>query len=273
MITIPSASYSNPKPDSLLETIPSTVVDSQVNTNFNPTASLQIQADGKPVFSFPSPPKQLETPIFSPDTGRPVYISIRRRRRKGNCRLVLAEDSFETAIARTTYKWGPGRNPIVRMGRDDDLDADEFEMVRKSQFGRTVGFKARRWGRFQWRYGSKSERAQYAADNLLILEKVGGDGVERVKVAHLVRNHALRTPGTKHLAAGNGGRLQMHLVGEKGHEIIDEVTVVVTCLVMLKKEIDRLRTIQIASMFFWGGTPAVGCAMDSFAGAKSCVNS
>jgi hypothetical protein len=269
MVPIPSTSYSNSKPDSLLETIPSTVVDFHVNTNFNPTTSLQIQAAGKRVISFPSPPKQLETPIFSPDTGRPVYISIRPRRRKGNCRLVLAEDSFETAVARTTYKWGPSQNPIVRIGRDDDLDADEFEMVRKSLLCRTVDFKTRRWGKFQWRYGSKSERAQYAADNLLILEKVGGDGVEKVRVAQLVRNGVLRTPGTNYLAAGNGGRLQMDLVGEKGHELVDEVTVVVTCLVMLKKEIDRLRAIQIASMSTGGGSPALGCAMDSFARVKS----
>jgi len=35
--------------------------------------------------------------------------------------------------------------------------------------------------------------------------------------------------------------------GETG-QLVDEVTVVVTCLVMLKKEIDRLRAIQIMIM-------------------------
>jgi hypothetical protein len=253
MVPISSSSYNNSKTDSLLDTASSTAVESQINTNFNPTASLQIQAAGKHAISFPSPPKQLETPIFSTTTGRPVYISIRPRRRKGNCRLVLAEDSFEEAVARTTYKFGPGRNPIVRIGRDDDLEADEFEMVGKSLFNRTIGFESRRWGTFEWRYGSKAERAQYAADNLLILEKVGV-GKGRVRVAQLVRNDVLRTPGTKYMAAGNGGRLQMELVGEKGHEIIDEVVVVVTCLVMLKKEIDRLRAIQIAAMSGHGGS-------------------
>ncbi len=166
---------------------------------------------------------------------------------------MLADDSSETAVARTTYKFGPGRNPTVRIGRDDDLDADVFEMVGKSLFTRTVGFETRRWGRFEWRYGSRSERAQHAADNLLILERVGV-GEERVRVAQLVRNDVLRTPGTKHMAAGNGGRLQMDLVGEKGHEIVDEVVVVVTCLVMLKKEIDRLRAMQIAAMSAHGGS-------------------
>lgn len=168
---------------------------------------------------------------------------------------MLAEDSFETAVARTTYRFGPGRNPIVRIGRDDDLGADEFEMVPKSLLTRTVGFETGRWGRFEWRYGNRVERGQHGADNLLILEKVGvGAGVGRVRVAQLVRNDVLRTPGTKYSAAGNGGRLQMDLVGDKGHEVVDEVVVVVTCLVMLKKEIDRLRAIQIAAMSAGAGS-------------------
>jgi hypothetical protein len=219
--------------------------------SFNPHTSLQIQAQGKPCLSLPLPPKQLEIPIFSPTTGRPVYISIRPRRRHGNCRLVLAEDPEEAAIARTTYRWGPGRNPIVRIGDDGDLEAEEFEMVGKSWLGRTVGFECR-WGRFEWRYGNREERARYAADNLLILEKIV-EGGERVRVAQLVRNDELRTAGTKWAAAGNGGRLQMDLTDSKGREEVDEVIVVVTCLVMLKKEIDRLRVIQAAMMSGGGG--------------------
>jgi hypothetical protein len=166
---------------------------------------------------------------------------------------VLAEDDLETAIARTTYKFGPGRNPVVRIGRDDDLGAEEFETVGKGLLSRAVGFETRRWGRFEWGYGGRRERARWAADNLLILEKVGvgvgADGREgRVRVAQLVRNGELRTAGTGYMTAGNGGRLQMDLRGEKGEEIVPEAVVVVTCLVMLKKEIDRLRGFQIAAM-------------------------
>lgn len=118
-------------------------------------------------------------------------------------------------------------------------------MVGVSLFNRTVGFETRRWGRFEWRYGNKRERAQYSAVNLLILEKVEVGGGRRVRVAQLVRNNDLRTPGTKRCTGGNGGRLQMDLGGEKGQQIIEEVVVVVTCLVMLKKEIDILFPIQI----------------------------
>jgi hypothetical protein len=252
-----SSTYAVTESSSITKTVSqdsssSTIAGALLNYNqlFNPTTCLQIRAHGKPVLSFPLPSNELEIPIFSTETGRPVYISIRPTRRKGLCRLVLAEDSFETAIARTTYRFGPGpgRNPVVRIGRDDDLSADEFEMVGKNLLTRTVGFETRKWGRFEWRYGNKEERRKYRADNLLVLEKIMGNGEYRIRVAQLVRNDDSRTPGTKRAAAGNGGRLQMNLRGEAEEELLDEVVVVATCLVMLKKEIDRLRAIQIMAI-------------------------
>jgi hypothetical protein len=223
--------------------------------NFNPTSSLQIQAHGKTPLSFPTPGKQLEIPIFSPETGRPVYLSIKPSRRKGSCRLVSAEDLSETSISRTTYHFGPTKCPEVRIGADDDLDADVFPIATKSVFTRATVFESRKWGKFEWRYARKGERAVAGEDinNLLVLEKIvlserGRE--ERIRVAQLVRSEETRTPGTKAMFAGNGGRLEMALgkgEGEKG-VWIDEVTVVSTCLVMLKKEIDRLRTVQIMVM-------------------------
>jgi hypothetical protein len=99
---------------------------------FNATTSLQIQSIGKSPISIPSPAKQLEIPIFSLESGRPVYLSIRPSRSKGSCRLVYAEHETETPIARTTYWFGLGRSPQVRVGRDDDLDADCFNVVGKA---------------------------------------------------------------------------------------------------------------------------------------------
>jgi hypothetical protein len=163
---------------------------------------------------------------------------------------VDAEDETETSIANTTYFFGPGRNPQIRIGRDDDVDADVFEMSGKSLLTRTICFVSRKWGRFEWRYCSKKERGEVGENinSLLVLEKItgvpGGPREDRVRVAQLIRCEETRTPGTKASYAGNGGRLEMCLVGEEG-SIADEITVVVTCLVMMKKEIDRLRTVQI----------------------------
>jgi hypothetical protein len=177
-----------------------------------------------------------------------VYLSIRPVRRSGSCRLVDAEDETETSIASTTYFFGPGRNPQIRIGRDDDVDADVFEMCGKSLLTRTVYFVSRKWGRFEWRYCQKKERGQVGENinSLLVLEKiVGAPGKreERIRVAQMIRSEEMRTPGTKASYAGNGGRLEMCLANEEGN-IIEETTVVVTCLVMMKKEIDRLRSVQ-----------------------------
>lgn len=148
----------------------------------------------------------------------------------------------------------------MKIGRDDDVTADVFEINGKSLLTRTTCLESRKWGKFEWRYAGKSERSliepEAKVNNLLVLEKVviGESGKEeRIKVAQLVRSEGTRTPGTKASYAGNGGSLEMCLRDEDGRELVDEVTVAMTCLVMLKKEIDRLRGTQIAVMNQGGG--------------------
>jgi hypothetical protein len=221
---------------------------------FVATSSLQIQAQGKPVCGIPLPLKEQEIPIFSITSSRPVYISIRPQRRWGNCFLVDAEDDSQTAIARTTYWFGPGRYPLVRIGKDEVEEADEFQMIGTRMFSRSVGFECK-WGRFEWRYAGRTEKAVVGGGvhSLLVLDKVSlrrEGGKERVRVAQFKRGEGTRTPGSQHCSAGNGGRLEMCLRseaedGEEGEMLVDEITVVMTCMVMMKKEVDRLRAIQM----------------------------
>lgn len=204
--------------------------------------------------SLPIPPKTLETPIFTVGpTGRcevPVYISIRPLRTKGHCDLIRAEDETRTPIATTRYRLGPSADPVVEIL---DYAAGRTEFTMETRWtSRTLAFGFGR-RRFEWRYGGRKERKRVAeargegCDNLLILEWVMGD--ERRQVARLVRGEETRTPGTKKSNAGNGGRLELSLEGEwlsgDGMEGrgsgISEAVVVVTVLVMLKKEIDRMR--------------------------------
>jgi hypothetical protein len=117
-------------------------------------------------------------------------------------------------------------------------------MTGKNYITRTVCFESEKWGKFEWRYCGKKERNRAGENisNLLVLEKIVGiseQGDEKRQVAQLVRGEFTRTPGTKFWHSGNGGRLEMRLVDDLGATLIDEVTVVVTCLVMLKKELDR----------------------------------
>ncbi|KFZ05901.1 hypothetical protein V501_07914 [Pseudogymnoascus sp. VKM F-4519 (FW-2642)] len=221
---------------------------------FTPTSCLQIQTSGHSMVSLPIPPKTLETPIFTVGaTGRcevPVYISIRPLRTKGHCDLVRADDETRTPIATTRYRLGPSADPVVEI-LDDATGRSEFTMeTRWTSRTLAFGFGGQR---FEWRYGGRKERKRVAeargegCDNLLILERVMGD--ERRQVARLVRGEETRTPGTKKSNAGNGGRLELSLEGEwssgdgvdKGGSGISEAVVVVTVLVMLKKEIDRMR--------------------------------
>ncbi|KAK3900232.1 hypothetical protein C8A05DRAFT_45882 [Staphylotrichum tortipilum] len=126
--------------------------------------------------------------------------------------------------------------------------------------------------------------------NLLVLERVvrvatarnapggssRGDEEVRTVVARFVRGPVYRTPGSGGSSAGNGGRLVVDLgrlvggqgqggegdeegdgegVSEKGDDReMAVVMVVVTCLVMLKREVDRRRAQQIAIAAGAGGS-------------------
>jgi hypothetical protein len=152
--------------------------------------------------------------------------------------LVDAESEDEKVLANTTYHWGPGKNPVVRIGEGENVE--EFEIVGKSMISRSVVFSCK-LGTFEWRYAGKKEKAE-GVNNLLVLERIDDDGA-RVRVAQLVRSEETRSPGSTSSSAGNGGRLEMCLDDGEG-KVVDEPMVVCTCLVMLKKEIDRRRAMQ-----------------------------
>jgi hypothetical protein len=85
---------------------------------------------------------------------------------------------------------------------------------------------------------------------------VGGKTEEVCQtVGMLVRSEETRTPGSKASSAGNGGRLMLDLKmwerdGEDGKKEREMVVVlaVTSVMVMLKKEVDRRRAMQIGIM-------------------------
>ncbi|KAH6663369.1 hypothetical protein B0J14DRAFT_609318 [Halenospora varia] len=160
---------------------------------------------------------------------------------------------------------------------------DQFDVKSHSLFSRTMEFTSRRYGMFRWRYAGRSERLAaeivgpegHEISSLLILEKIIAPSPlhptskeRRIPIARLIRGFGLRTEGTGRTWAGNGGVLELNLrpdvdiedengwdnggVGES-EELLDEESVVSTCLVMLKKEVDRLRAAQICAMSAGGG--------------------
>ncbi|GAW23670.1 hypothetical protein ANO14919_132450 [Xylariales sp. No.14919] len=261
------------------------------DTIFTPTKQLQIQTPGKSILSAPTPARPDPIPIFeltpSGHLDRPLYLSVRPERSSGSCFLTHGDDETQAPLTTTTYRFGPGRRPVVVLGdparnpaigtgvqggegsQPDEPEGQGFEIAGRSVFSRAVRFGVPGLGAFGWRYGNASERAAAAADSLLVCEvflpaehhkaRIGarlgfgkhgeeskGKDVPR-RVAQLVRNETLRSPGSTRSSAGNGGRLVLDLsvFDEKLRERA-EWLVVTTAVTMLKREVDRRRAQQIA---------------------------
>jgi hypothetical protein len=223
------------------------------------------------------PPKPVPIPILSisPEDGsssasqeEPRFTSVRPQRGSGSCYLV----SGETVLSTTTYRFGPGKPPVVSLflpAQHHDTDGegsqppepwDTFLVQSTSLVSRSQRIRNTRLGTFEWRYASRGERKVLNANSLLVCERVvrvavaGGMKEEEVRrpVAMLVRSDETRSPGSSASSAGNGGRLLVDLgawdEADKTEREMVVVMVVTTALVMLKKEVDRRRAAQIAIM-------------------------
>jgi hypothetical protein len=91
------------------------------DSDFVPTLHLQVQTPGKALLGLPAPPRPDPIPILAvdPATGElgatPVFVSLRPARGSGNCYLVRGDDAAETPVCTTTYRFGPGRPPVMRL--------------------------------------------------------------------------------------------------------------------------------------------------------------
>ena len=189
--------------------------------DFRPTVHLQIETPGKPLFSFPIPTRPDPIPVFElsggdgygPDAvvdarAAPLFLSLRATRGSGNCTLVRGDDPDRTPLCTTTYRWGPGRSPVVQLVRGHldgasplALDASPSSSSSLS-VGDTLGEHApggpsfeinavspllsraqklkTPHGEFAWRYAGRKERAALSARNptaapvssLLVCERV-----------------------------------------------------------------------------------------------------
>lgn len=235
---------------------------------FYPTKSFQLEAVGQPLIAFPFAMRPIPLPVFEVTSdgsvGNLVYESLRKTRHSGSCVLVRADGS-ESPVCSTTYRFGPGRPP--RMVLHDMQDREEFEVNNKSLASRSQIIRTH-LGTFEWRYSSRKERKAENADSLLVLEKItkvalagGGSEERRKKIAQFVRNPQYRTQGSSASAAGNGGRLMTDFrdwSDSKGEAQELEILVIASCIVMLKKELDRRRahqTIIVMGATGGGGGP------------------
>ncbi|KAK1245365.1 hypothetical protein MKX08_004994 [Trichoderma sp. CBMAI-0020] len=234
---------------------------SRPTPTFHCTKALQIEARGHPLLAFPHSPRRTPIPIYNVDLSTGIatdlaYQSLRPIRGSGNSNLIRAGDSENDPICRTTYRFGPGKPPKLELCGLMAYE-EEFEVVNKGFTTRAQVFRTH-LGTFQWRYAGREERKAAGADNLMVLDRIvkvalegGKQDEKRIPVARLVRNAEVRSKETKITTAGNGGRLMMNLMeweGTKGDAEQMEVLVVASCLVMLKKEVDRRRVHQAIAM-------------------------
>jgi len=218
--------------------------------SFQPSHVFRLDAQGVGLLRLPLPPRQLEIPIYGAD-GSLVYMSRRSKRCSGDC--VLSHPQLGDLLS-TTFYFGPSRDPVIRFLQSTDGYQEGYHNDKKHPDATSVAVSGR-WssrttsfttpdGRaFKWSYAKRRD-SNGRRVNLIILRRKQDHGNGKI-LAQLVRSDETRTPGSSRSTAGNGGVL---LVDQEAWKLLDEALIIATCLIMLKKEIDRRRTVQMAVM-------------------------
>ncbi|KAK2759208.1 hypothetical protein FQN52_000467 [Onygenales sp. PD_12] len=203
---------------------------------FTPDHSLFINARGKALIRLPTPSSELEILIHRPDASL-AYVSTRKKRCSGSATLSSPERGD---LLFTEYFFGPNRDPIIHHINGPDEKAISGIQVTGKWTSRTTSFSTLDGSMFEWSYVKEAD-GDGKKVQLVVLERV--DVAGRRRVAQLVRNERTRPPKTSKSTAGNGGEL---VFDADAKEVVGEELVVATCLLMLKKEIDRRRALQFA---------------------------
>ncbi|KXG49539.1 uncharacterized protein PGRI_071200 [Penicillium griseofulvum] len=208
--------------------------------SFYPSRFLTIDAQGIGAIRLPLPSRQTEIVIYNQDNTE-AYVSTRDKPSSGNATLSHPKRG---SLIRTEYFFGPSRDPVMHLlhsGIPEEVIATGKWTSRTTRFSMPGGKQ------FEWEY-AKEKRADGQKVNLIVFRAVEEKGMKKTiegRIAQLVRGEDSRTPGTSRSSAGNGGELQIDTAALQFFEL-DEAVIVASCLMMLKKEIDRRRLIQFA---------------------------
>ncbi|EXJ59266.1 hypothetical protein A1O7_06698 [Cladophialophora yegresii CBS 114405] len=204
------------------------------DSRFRPSRVLHIVQHGIGALRLPLPSSELVTKIFH-DDGSVAYTSTRAKKSSGSA--VLSHPKLGDLIS-TTYYWGPGRPPILKLlERQDDVDT---VTVHGKCISRTTNFTTPDGSVFEWSYTCTKDTNGKKVNVIVLEEKETGK-----ILAQLNRGEGTRMEGTSRCSAGNGGQL---ILDQDATSHMDKALIVATCLVMLKKEIDRRRCAQMAVM-------------------------
>ena len=218
---------------------------------FTPSTIFTVQAEGTRFWRFPSPSRELEIGVFNgTDTSaEPIYVSTRANRSSGNA---ILSHHIKGDMYATTYRFGPFREPEIRyldaspdskLIQDDDLGKLAFKISTGGCVtSRAVTLKNPEDDSRALAWDYKKTMTSSGKRKVLVLSMKDSSKKDKI-LAALVRTDDTRTPGTTKSDAGNGGLL---LLDSDALNYMDEGLIVATCLMVLKKEIDRQRMTQIA---------------------------
>jgi hypothetical protein len=199
---------------------------------FTSVKSLYINTQGIGLLRLPLPPSKLEITVHNYD-GTIAYRSTRAKRSSGNCVLT---DADNTSLIKTTYCFGPCKDPVLSF---DVFHDTEHNIKTISKWtSRSHSFLLPDGRTFTWKYTKEKGFGTKGAKGTALILKLGDK-----RIAALIRNQDTRTPGSKPCSAGNGGELVLSEDANKKDGLSEEL-IVATCLLMLKKEIDRRRAVQ-----------------------------
>ncbi|KIW67877.1 hypothetical protein PV04_07092 [Phialophora macrospora] len=203
-------------------------------SNFHPGRILYIAQRGIGTLRLPVPSSELVTQIFHED-GSVAYTSTRAKKSSGSA--VLSHPKLGDLIS-TTYFWGPRRPPILKFL--ESRDGADTVTVNGKWLSRTINFTTPDGRVFEWSYACAKDTDGKKVNIIALREKETGK-----ILAQLHRGEGTRTEGTSKCSAGNGGQL---ILDQEATNHVDEALIVATCLMMLKKEIDRRRGMQMAAI-------------------------
>ena len=219
----------------------------------NPSTIFTIQARGFHGFRRCRAGNGLDIYVFSgtDTTAEPIYVSSRAKRSSGSSVL---RHSHKGPLLSTTYKFGPGREPEIRHVENsneskfvqDDAEGSQAIQVKSHSycFSKRVATLATndQSDTFEWAYFKTQTSDGKRRVLALSMKAAGASKSDPGKLlAVLVRTDSTRTAGTTKSDAGNGGQL---LIDFEATAYMDESLIIATCIMMLKKEIDRRRAMQ-----------------------------
>lgn len=251
--------YSGPSDDgaTLLADFKSPMPDLMLH----PGKLLTLHARGSGIWHCAS--SEYSIPIYAGTdiSAAPLYVSNKIKR--GSNSAILSHKT-EGEIISTTYRmgWGKNRQPKIRYIQNQTSYGNDIKTEDASDVEGPVALQAATscWTNtttmtseinpnqvLVWKYLRTRTTTEGKVRVMALFDESASSSSSKAEsneaIAVLLRTSSTRTPGTKKCDAGNGGQLFINSTNT-----VDDALIVASCLMYLKKEIDRAKSAQAAAI-------------------------